>query len=69
MKRFVKTLALIAVLAAVLTVSVFAADFEHCADALKELGLFQGTSQGYELDRAPNRAEAGVMLVLSLIHI
>ena len=63
MKRFVKTLALIAVLAAVLTVSVFAADFEHCADALKELGLFQGTSQGYELDRAPNRAEAGVMLV------
>ena len=33
------------------------------ADALNELGLFQGTGAGYELDRAPTRAEALVMLI------
>lgn len=63
MKRFAKIISMVAVLAALLSVSIFAADFDHCADALKDLGLFQGTTKGYELDRAPNRAEAGVMLV------
>lgn len=63
MKRFAKIITLIVVLVAVLAVSAFAADFEHCADALKDMGLFQGTSKGYELDRAPNRAEAATMLV------
>ncbi|NLM12510.1 MAG: family 10 glycosylhydrolase [Epulopiscium sp.] len=33
------------------------------AKTLKELGLFQGTDQGFELGRKSNRAEAGVMLV------
>lgn len=33
------------------------------ADALKQMGLFLGTENGYELDRAPTRAEAIVMLV------
>lgn len=33
------------------------------ANKLEALGLFKGTDIGYELDRAPNRAEAGVMLV------
>ena len=63
MRRMVKLLALSAVLAAALALTAFAADFTHCADALNELGLFQGTDSGYELDRAPNRTEAGVMLV------
>jgi len=35
----------------------------HYAETLKELGLFQGTDQGFELSRKSNRAEAGVMLV------
>ncbi|MFO7611671.1 MAG: PASTA domain-containing protein [Clostridia bacterium] len=40
-------------------------DFSYLleADKLKSLGLFIGTDIGYELDRVPNRAEAGVMLV------
>ena len=63
MRRIAKILAITLALAALLAVSAFAADFTHCADALKELGLFQGTSTGYNLDRAPTRTEAGVMLV------
>jgi hypothetical protein len=63
MKRFVKVFVIALVLAAVLAVSAFAADFTHCADALHSLGLFQGTTAGYELDRAPTRAEAAAMLV------
>ena len=63
MKRLTKLLVLTLALAALLTVSAFAADFTHCADALNDLGLFQGTDSGYDLDRAPTRAEAGAMLV------
>lgn len=63
MKRLVKLLVLTLALAALLTVSAFAADFTHCADALNDLGLFQGTDAGYDLDRAPTRAEAATMLV------
>lgn len=33
------------------------------ADALRQLGLFQGTDTGYELERAPTRIEALVMLI------
>ena len=59
------------VLALMLTLSllaaspVFAAGDEAtaAADALNALGLFQGTGEGYELDRAPTRAEALVMLI------
>lgn len=63
MKRIVKLLTLVLALAALLAVSAFAADFTHCAEALDELGLFQGTDSGYDLDRAPTRAEAAAMLV------
>jgi len=63
MKRMLRSLLLAAALAAVLAVSAFAASFTNCASALKELGLFNGTKNGFELDRAPSRAEAAVMLV------
>lgn len=63
MKRFIKLVSVVMVLCAVLAVSAFAADFTHCADSLSELGLFKGTANGYELDRAPTRAEAATMLV------
>lgn len=57
----------IALAAGLATVSLMAtagaASYDHCADRLKDLGLFQGTAQGYELDRAPTRAEAATMLV------
>ena len=49
--------------AAALAGAASAANFTHCADALKDMGLFIGTRNGYELDRVPTRAEAAVMLV------
>ncbi|MDM8534177.1 hypothetical protein QUF55_05655 [Clostridiaceae bacterium HSG29] len=33
------------------------------AEKLKEIGVFKGTDNGFELDRAPNRLEGGVMFV------
>ena len=56
------------VLASVLAVASVAmtagaASYDNCADRLSDLGLFQGTGEGYELDRAPTRAEAATMLV------
>ncbi len=49
--------------AAGLAATAGAASFESSADKLKEVGLFQGGTAGYELDRAPTRAEAATMLV------
>lgn len=40
-----------------------AADFTAQADSLHALGLFKGTSSGYDLHRTPTRAEAATMLV------
>ncbi len=33
------------------------------AQALKQMGLFRGSDQGFELERAPSRVEAAVMLI------
>ena len=66
MKKCLKTvLALALTLALLAALPVFAATDEAtaAADALNALGLFQGTEAGYELDRAPTRAEALVMLI------
>ena len=66
MRKKLKTiLALVLVLSLLSALPVFAAGEEAtaAADALNALGLFQGTGQGYELDRAPTRAEALVMLI------
>ena len=43
--------------AAGITATAGAANFTNCADRLKDVGLFQGTNQGYQLDKAPTRAE------------
>lgn len=40
--------------------------YENEAVMLKDLGLFKGTNNGFELERQPNRAEAGVMLIRML---
>ncbi|MGI6181056.1 MAG: S-layer homology domain-containing protein [Agathobaculum sp.] len=63
MKKWIRTVCAGALLAGALTVSAFAADFTSCADHLKEMNLFQGTGDGYALDRAPTRGEAAAMLV------
>ncbi|MGM9638434.1 MAG: DUF4358 domain-containing protein [Butyricicoccaceae bacterium] len=40
-----------------------AARMQHTAEALKYLTLFRGSDKGFELDRAPTRMEAVIMLV------
>ena len=63
MKRFLKHLVLGTAAVCALAVPTLAADFTHCADYLNDMGLFQGGANGYDLDRAPTRLEASVMLV------
>lgn len=46
-----------------LMASAMATNFDDTAVQLQDLGLFQGSTSGFELDRAPTRAEAGTMLV------
>ncbi|MBQ2697219.1 MAG: hypothetical protein IJF59_00975 [Clostridia bacterium] len=61
MKKF-RVLLLTLLLVSALCLSASAAGFEHAAEQLKSVGLFQGGDNGFELDRAPTRAEAAVML-------
>lgn len=68
MKNFKKIIALLLALVLCMglcaTALAFDADeAEMQADALKVLGLFQGSDKGYELDRAPTRLEALIMLI------
>lgn len=63
MKKTLRFLFVAFVLALSITVSAAAASFTSLADDLKDIGVFQGTSAGYELDREANRIEAAVMLV------
>lgn len=60
-------LLLIVVLAAMLIACfggmALASTYDNCADALADMGLFQGSDKGFELDRIPTRAEAAAMLV------
>ncbi|NLK97357.1 MAG: family 10 glycosylhydrolase [Epulopiscium sp.] len=46
-----------------LTYGAESGNYINHAQTLKELGLFQGTEKGFELNRKSNRVEAGVMLV------
>lgn len=63
MNKWLRAVCVGAAAAAMLTASAFAANYTNCADSLHEMGLFQGTQSGYDLDRTPTRAEAAVMLV------
>ena len=63
MNKWLRAVCVGAAAAAMLTASAFAANYTNCADALHEMGLFQGTQNGYDLDRTPTRAQAAVMLV------
>lgn len=63
MNKWLRAVCVGAAAAAMLTASAFAANYTNCADSLHEMGLFQGTQNGYDLDRTPTRAEAAVMLV------
>ena len=61
--KIILALVLAASLLAILPSFAASEEANAAADALNALGLFQGTGEGYELDRAPTRAEALVMLI------
>ncbi len=63
MRRFFRKMIAGTLIAAAFSSTSFAANFDSCADRLKAMGLFRGSNTGYELDRAPTRAEAAAMLV------
>lgn len=63
MKKWKRALLSAMAVCTLLLPSASAARFTQAADTLKEMGLFAGTNHGYELDRAPTRAEAATMLV------
>ena len=63
--KFVKTLILCFICISGLIVAgpVLAEDSSPYAQALNMLGIFSGTSNGFELERVPTRAEALVMMI------
>lgn len=64
MKRLVTLLVTALLMTAALCVSVSAADYQSAAEDLSAIGMFRGTvNGGFELDRAPKRSEAAIMLV------
>ena len=63
MKKSFRIMLAVLLVAVMMTVSAAAASYNGLADELKTVGVFQGTDSGYQLDRAPTRAEAAVMLV------
>lgn len=63
MKRALRVLCIVLALCAALCVTALAADYEDIALELSAVGVFKGTGSGFDLDRAPTRAEAAIMLV------
>lgn len=63
MKRFLTILFTTLLLTAALCVTASASSFDGAAEDLAAIGMFRGTGNGFELDRAPTRSEAAIMLV------
>lgn len=63
MKRFLTLLFTTLLVSAALCVGASASDFDAAAEDLAAIGMFRGTESGFELDRAPTRSEAAIMLV------
>ena len=63
MKRTLRVFCVALALCAALCLTAFAADYENIAAELSAVGVFRGTGSGFDLDRAPTRAEAAIMLV------
>ena len=61
MKRMIFAAFVTALLSCVLCAGA-SAKYEPIAEELAAVGMFRGTANGYELDRAPTRAEAAIML-------
>ena len=57
-----KRIFMIVFTAALLCAYAGAARYEDAAKELSTIGIFRGTSEGFDLDRAPTRSEAAIML-------
>ena len=63
MRRFLTILLTTLALTAVLCVSASASNFDDAAEELSKIGMLRGSSGGFNLDQAPTRAQAAIMLV------
>lgn len=63
MKRIFTMLFATMLLTAALAVNASASDFDAVAEDLSAIGMFRGTGSGFELDSAPTRSQAAIMLV------
>ena len=63
MKRFFSLLFTALLLTAVLCISASASRYDSAAQDLAAIGMFRGTGSGFDLNRAPTRSEAAIMLV------
>lgn len=63
MKRFLTILLATLALSAALCVSASASSFDGAARELSTIGMLKGTADGFDLDKAPTRAQAAIMLV------
>lgn len=62
MKKTISFIIILSVILCIASISVSAA-YEREADVLNQLGLFQGTNNGYELEQSFTRAQGVTMLV------
>lgn len=63
MKRTIRLLFLALLLTLGVCIGASAVSPQSCAEELSAIYVFRGTDTGFELDRAPRRSEAAVMLV------
>lgn len=63
MKKIIMLLVIMSLILITGVPAFAATDYESEAKELKDMGLFKGSELGFELNRAPSRVEAGVMLV------
>ena len=63
MKRILTILAATLLLTAAMAGTASASSYDSIAEELSAIGVFRGTAGGFELDRAPTRSEAAIMLV------
>lgn len=63
MKRILTVLAATLLLTAAMAGTASASSYDSVAEELSAIGVFRGTAGGFELDRAPTRSEAAIMLV------
>ncbi len=63
MKRFLTILFTTLLLTTALCLTASASSFDGAAEELSAIGVFRGSSSGFQLDQVPTRSQAAIMLV------